>query len=192
MPRETYDLFFRLFDASTLQIGTAIRATPERLWREQPEGMFGPGELILHHIQSERFGAGAIATLAQGEELQLDEPFASIAAIEDRSERMARLRELNLNAARAGLSKFSTLNELVDRWEMNRQENVRAALSRIRPPLWNDVITHPLIPGMTCDVATMCFLLFLAHPYYHVGQGTTLMKVRGESNSVPFIFGVTA
>ena len=182
------NLFLRYFDVTTHAVRQAIWATPDALWREQPEGMFGPGELILHHIQSERFGAWFVPLMANGEELVLQEPFASVAAIENPDERMTRLRELNLKEARARLAKFDSLYSLEERWRINRTA-VRNSLASIRPPLWDQVIVHPLVPGLSCDVATMCFLLFLAHPFYHSGQATTLMKVRGHNENVPFIFG---
>ncbi|MBI2984024.1 MAG: hypothetical protein HYY50_00105 [Candidatus Kerfeldbacteria bacterium] len=180
-----------LLDESTATAGKIVDAMPEAMWRDQPEGRFGPGEQVVHMSQSELFALQLILPAGGiGPGFVLQPPFTRIVEIPDLAERHRALSQLNLEGARRGLTRFNSLAELQQWWQRKRDEAVQA-LEQIPDVerIWWTEIQHPLVPTLRRPLIVMTAILFTAHPWYHAGQTAIEMKVRDWAAAVPFPFG---
>ncbi len=190
--KERWGDFFKSFDAVTATTTKIVKAFPIEIYDLRPGGRFGPAEQLIHVIQSERFALDFILRGLDDMDMKLQEPFASIVAIEDPKERHTALSALNLKGARKELRKFlkeeDGFSNLKRSW-IDARSNVRSILSAIKPEAADMHIVHPLVPTLQGNCIFMCNTLFVRHHERHMGQITEAMNQLGYAHLVPFPYG---
>jgi hypothetical protein len=161
-----------------------------KVWQIAPPGYMGPGELVLHMVQANKFNAGWLSTVLDrqdqpfGTNFDLDPMYAGLVGSWNK------LSELNLAAARSGLAKFQSLGQLVDAWDLSRVKS-RKVLASIAEDNHNLVVEHPLI-SLDVEVLPMvCQELFIRYSDHCAGLIAQQLLSLGAIDRVPFMFGRT-
>ncbi len=76
-------LFLGLFDQATTNASKIIMSVSPEEWATEPPEYFGPGEQIVHVMQSEQFALNYLLTMARGEQVVLPAAFNSILAVDN-------------------------------------------------------------------------------------------------------------
>lgn len=183
--------FSLLFDEATHATEKVVLSLDQGLgyWRKTHQHWFGPGELVVHLAQAERFNISWIKQALRGNgEITLPPVFDPIRAETNLCEKWNQLRVLNLVAARTKLEEFDTVTEL-HRWWKESRTATEIALQQITPDKLDAPIQHPLDPSIEGPCLVVCAQLFIGHTYYHCGQVTQQMKKICTHYKAPVIIG---
>lgn len=180
MNREMFLYFFDEDVEGTRQLLDALNTIQSDFWRQEPEGMFGPGEEFVHTVQSGIFACRFIR-----EQLELD----PATELEEHFKRAAfnpdALMQLNLRGARKVRRMLQSCG-LLREWVLNEYQAIRFKLEGIPEDLYDRPVSHPLV-HMAGPCGVILVKMFTRHWPYHYGQLTQQMKAAGFREHVPFL-----
>ena len=173
---------FSLVVESLERLISQVSDLPPEFWQAQPAGRFGPGEILVHLMQSGHFVSRFVR-----EQLELDprtplEPYFA-KAVNNREA----LSALNLRGARKVCGSFTTTRDFRD-WLYAELKDIEHSARSIPEFMLEKQVSHPLVE-MKGPCGQVLLQLLVVHLAYHLGQLTEQIKVAGYP--VPYlpIFG---
>lgn len=176
------EALLNLYDQST-KTGVQVVSRLGSLWQASPESYLGPGEIVVHLIQANKFNTRWIQHILQARR----EPFG----LEDIYRNVVRspekLYELNLRAAQTSLPKFQTLSQLTAAHAVSRGKT-REVLMGIPEDLYDVEVSHPLIELDAKLLGEAGVELFVRYADYCAGQIIQLLLAHGyyKKGLLPF------
>lgn len=160
-------------------LAAVLRARPD-LWREEPADRFGPGELILHLIQTGDFALWFVRQQLRLEPTRELEPSLQAAAFDRRA-----LARLYFEEARRDRRRFPDATEFTSTVRDGLRQ-IDSRLTSLPVDRLNETVSHPLVhlKGPAIIVLTK---LFVRHWPYHLGQLSEQLKAAGCASHVPFL-----
>jgi hypothetical protein len=181
-----------LFADATEFARTAFESIPKDAFGLQPEGWFGPGEIIVHLMQSEGFAHGFIQSELRSESIDMHNSLKEVLKAGAPNSQHARLSIINLKGARAqcaAMSKTMSASDIIQKWVDARAKIFGTLVEIEAPTMKHTTLDHPLVGLPRRELVWVCYHLFVAHSTYYVGELNMLMKTLGKSATVPFMFG---
>lgn len=159
---------------TALRLATAIMhnyalCIPKEMWEEDPKhytgGPFGPVQHLLHVTTAEIFFRNWLSDRTLGTNF-FRLPGAMREAMEmdfvDKQQRLASINQQFVILAKKG---FSSLDDLIDKFNVTRHETV-TLLNRIHDSQLQQKAAHP-ITNQGGTLGTVCYMIFATHVQEH-------------------------